>query len=311
MDTSVLAGLIACNIIWSVAYALSKALMREGFHSLEVSFLREATAFLGMLLYCLMAKQRRRELFNWPQNLKRVDWRIVLVGVLTFAMSPFCQMYGLELSRAIDGSLMIALEPLVTITFAFVFLKEKLGRYQLVAVLLALLGAGVLTELTWEKVKTLSDSRLIGNMVFLLSLMSEAAYSIVSKPALKQRTPPIFLTGALGVGTMVLFLANIILVSPSRLGGLTPLINTPQWNHIGSFLFLGLGCTLIGYLYWMTVLQRVSVSIMALTLYVQPILGMIWGNIFLGETIFATTWIGAALILAAVWLGGLRHKEGG
>jgi drug/metabolite transporter (DMT)-like permease len=228
------------------------------------------------------------------------------VGVLTFFVSPITQMVGLSLSRAIDGALMIALEPLVTIFAARVFLGEPIRRHQVVAVFLALLGVGILTELTWDKVSGSVDGRLLGNLIFMLSVVSECAYSVLAKPALDRRSPLTFLAVANLTGVVLLFALNIFLYGPQRMAGLTPLFARGDFFDWSAVLFLGVGCITFGYLYWMYVLRRTRVLALALTLYIQPVLGMVWGSIFVGEALSTSTLTGAALVFSAIWLAFRR-----
>jgi LPXTG-motif cell wall-anchored protein len=57
----------------------------------------------------------------------------------------------------------------------------------------------------------------------------------------------------------------------------------------------------------MLVLRTVPVSLMAITLYLQPVLGVVWGHAFLGEAVSWSTLSGAALILGAVWFGSRKQ----
>src|SRR4051812_28576314 len=83
MSASSLLGLVFCNLLWATVYAVSKSLMRD-YHPLEIAFLRYLTAAVPLTLYCLGTGEFRR----WLGDLKRLDWRIPAVGVLTFFVSP-------------------------------------------------------------------------------------------------------------------------------------------------------------------------------------------------------------------------------
>ena len=227
---------------------------------------------------------------------------------LTFFVSPYCQMTGVHLSRAIDSSIMIAVEPLITIFAACWLLGERLRTIQVVSLGTAIFGAGILTDVTWAKFISFSDSRMIGNSIFLISMFSEAAYSAVAKPVLDRRSPLVFLTVAIWVGIVLIFTHNIIVDGPARLGGLTPLFQRGEWTDWASVLFMGLGCTIFGYLFWMIALADTPLSIMAVTLYVQPVLGVVWGHLFLGEAVTLSTYVGGALVLFAVWLGSRPRR---
>ncbi len=315
MSRSKLVGLILCNVIWSAAYSISKHLMLH-YSPMEVSFLRLLAAGIPLLLYCLLTgpdrqkrKHSRSYLGAWIRDLQRLDGRLLLVGLLTFFVSPLCQMTGVHLSRAIDTSIMIAMEPLVTIFAACVLLGERLRTAQVVSLGLAIWGASILTDVTWAKLVLFTDARMIGNSIFLVSMLSEAAYSTVAKPVLDRRSPVVFLTVAIWVGIPLILAYNLIVDGPARLAGLAPLLQRGDWSDWVAILYLGLGCTAFTYLFWMILLTDTPVSIMAVTLYVQPVLGVVWGHFFLGESVTLSTYSGGTLMLIAVWLGS-RPRRG-
>src|SRR5579862_4589214 len=118
-----MAILVLCNVIWSATYAVIKLLLDRGYLPMEISFLRLLSAALPALAFCAVARGSAKAkgaslLGEWLGSLRRVDLRLVAVGLLSFFISPLCQINGLKLSRAIDGSVMIALEPLVTVLAA-------------------------------------------------------------------------------------------------------------------------------------------------------------------------------------------------
>lgn len=297
--------LIFCNVLWSAAYSVSKNLMAD-FHPLEVAFLRYSFALAPLLAFCLIA--RRHALSQWVRGFKRVDWCIPAVGFFTFFVSPLCQMTGLSLTRSVDSSLMIALEPLFTIIAAALLLKEGVTRRFALSILLALAGVAVVTELSLEKLLSFKDARLIGNLVMLISLMSETAYSILAKPV-EDRDPVVFMTVSLAVGVALLGAYNLAVYGPERVCGLAVLVQANNPVHWASALYLGVACTSFAYFAWMIVLKTASVSAMAMTLYVQPVLGILWGSLLLGESATAYTFAGGALILFAVWLGSQSRKK--
>lgn len=301
MAFSSLMGLLFCNVMWSAAYSVGKSLM-QNFRPLEISFLRTCTALIPLLIYCAWGG-RRSLLARWARDIGLVDFRVFAVGFITFFLSPLCQMTGLSKSRAIDGSLIVTLEPVFTVFAALVVLRERMRLSQAMALGFGMIGVGILSDLTWDKLADFSDARLVGNAVFVLSLVSEAGYSVLSKPALDRRSPVLLVTLGLVVGAVSLFLFNIASDGTERLSGLVPLFSARRWTDCAAILYLGLGCTAFGYLFWLVVLQNAPVSAMVLTLYIQPVLGIALGHFWLGEPLSSSTMLGSLLIFVAVWLG--------
>lgn len=306
MSVRKLLGLLLCNVLWSASYSISKSRMQLLYPS-EIAFLRYFAAALPLLGYCAFARPSKQEsrswLSQWVREIDLFDLRLVAIGLLTFFVSPLTQMEGLSRTRAMDGSLMIAIEPLVTIMAACFMLRERLRPIQVGALWLAFVGALVVTDVTWRKLFAFEDNRLVGNAIFMVTMASEAAYSTIAKPVLGRRSPLIILTISLCVGVAAMSAYNMIFIDPARVGGLAPLLRQGTWLDWLAIAYLGIGCTIFGYLYWMVVLEDTPLSMMALTLYAQPVLGLLWGSLLLGESITSSTSAGAAIILVAVWLG--------
>jgi drug/metabolite transporter (DMT)-like permease len=66
-------------------------------------------------------------------------------------------------------------------------------------------------------------------------------------------------------------------------------------------LWLGPLGTTATYLYWMYALKEAPVATVALTLFVQPVVGSLLGTVLLGEKLTAIQALGGAIIVLAVF----------
>lgn len=233
--------LVFCNVLWSGAYSVSKNLMTE-FLPMEIAFIRYSFATLPLFLIWVGRQFLGKKKFTFY----RTDLRLVLVGVLTFFISPLFQVTGINLSRAIDSSLMVAIEPLMTIIAATIMLGERPTRRLSVSVVLAIAGVAIVTEITMVKLLSFKDGRLIGNLLMLGSLASETVYSTLVKPALGKRTPFEILAIALISGALLLGIYQLMFSDFSRLGGYKILFASTNLRHWASFLFLSWGSGKVG-----------------------------------------------------------------
>jgi probable blue pigment (indigoidine) exporter len=64
--------------------------------------------------------------------------------------------------------------------------------------------------------------------------------------------------------------------------------------------------TAVCYLFWIRALREATVTAVAVTLFVQPLMGALWGALFLGEWLSFRQLLGAGLILAAVAAQAIR-----
>jgi len=76
-------------------------------------------------------------------------------------------------------------------------------------------------------------------------------------------------------------------------------LSTAGW---GSVLFLGIGCSGLGYLLWYGALSRLPASRVASFLYLEPLVTLVAAATILGEPIEAATVLGGLLVLTGVLL---------
>lgn len=68
----------------------------------------------------------------------------------------------------------------------------------------------------------------------------------------------------------------------------------------GALLFLAIGCSALGYLFWYGALERVEVSRVAALLYAEPLVTFVSAAILLGERVGTIVMVGGALVLINV-----------
>ena len=124
LQLKVLFGLILCNLIWSAHPLMGKWLL-EDFTPAECAWLRYTSALVAFLaLRPLLPKRVDTRPPNQPIRSFRDIAFIAVLGLLAFCFSPLLQLTGLHDSRATDNALIIAMEPLITVGAAWLFLRQ-------------------------------------------------------------------------------------------------------------------------------------------------------------------------------------------
>ena len=284
MNFRLLLGLILCNLIWSANPAFSKIIMAD-FPPAHVAWFRYTSALCAYLVGMLVM---RRPLLAKPRG--RRDWTLFLaLAFFTFCFSPLTQMTGLSLSRATDGALITAMEPLITALLAGLFLREKISGTQVSAFVVAFLGFGLLSGAGFG----FPAGHIVGNVIILASLVGEGFYSIGGRKLLDRfEAAPLFGT-ALFIGVIFLSILGFFFDGFPDFARIGP-------KTILGIVWLGPLGTAAAYLYWMIAISRAPVVSIALTLFIQPVFGALWGYAFLGERLDAVQFFGAGLILLAV-----------
>jgi drug/metabolite transporter (DMT)-like permease len=282
MRLQTLLGLILCNLIWSANPAMGKIILTDISPELA-AWCRYASALLAYLLFAALWLRKIPE----PKFI-RPSKAVLLIGFSGFCLAPLLQMTGLNSSTATDNALIVAMEPLFTVFAAWIFLGEGVSNILLVSFFVALFGFVLLTGFV--------PGQFGGNMLILISLAGEACYSVTGRKLLEKHRPIGIFGSALIAGVVFLTIALTLKGGPGIFVGLGHL----TWRSSLAILWLGPIGTAFAYFYWLTALTEAPVASLALTLFIQPVCGSIWGYFFLGERLSALQAVGGGLILAAV-----------
>jgi drug/metabolite transporter (DMT)-like permease len=144
----------------------------------------------------------------------------------------------------------------------------------------------------------------LGNLLIVLSLTGEALYSPLSKKLIDRYPSTAVFGTSMLVGAILLSLALFFM------DGLPDFSKFTLRSAVACFWVGPLG-TAGTYFYWMLALKRAPVMAVALTLFVQPLLGWLLGAWVLGEQLSLTQSVGGVLIiLSMAVLTDLRAFKG-
>jgi drug/metabolite transporter (DMT)-like permease len=268
------------------------------FSGLQVAWIRYFGGFFAFGLFAFLSvlfgrEKKWSDFFLFPKQ-SRTWFDLLALGVGPFVFSPILQFIGLESAQAMDNSILIATEPLITVILAWAVLGEKMTRDHFISMGGAIFGfflfAGFFEN--WgEGVTKVTFS--FGMVLLVLSQFGEAGFSVFSRKLVLVHSPTAVLGTALLIGATVL---TFVVATFDSL----PIGGNPTWIEVGAGAWLGpIGSTLT-YFIWARIAQTVTVAPMVITLFVQPIVGAAVGYFLLGESLTASRAFGALLILAAI-----------
>ena len=214
--------------------------------------------------------------------------RALAMGVIVFCLSPRLQIAGVHRGQAGDTSLLIALEPLIVALGAALVLKEKIAPRRWWGLGLGMLGIVLISQIWRDDIEVLHG--LIANLIFISSFFCEAAFSLIGKPML-DRVSPLKLVG---VGLFGGTAANLCIS-----GAHIPAMPVQAWAILA---YLGLICTVFGYALWYFAIQRAPVNLVALTVFVQPVAGLLLAALWIREPRHWGQFWGSAVIVAGLIL---------
>jgi drug/metabolite transporter (DMT)-like permease len=291
--------LLGVNLLWGSTYAVARGAL-DTTPPLLLAFLRFALTAVVML--ALRSHVRQEWTDEDPDERRRVRLSLVVMGVVGFALAKLLNYEGLARSTATDAALLVNLEAVFMALLGVAMLRQRLHALQWLGVAVACAG-GIALVAPAEGSIGLS-TRVIGNLLIILSVAAEALASVLGARALTHYSG--LQVTAYGTYWGALTLLPLALWQWHGAGWTTIWVNAP---NLAAILYLALGATLVGYWIWYRVLGRVEAGRVAAFLYVQPVVGVALGVLLRGEWPTPAGWAGGGLVLAGIWLASRPARK--
>ena len=283
IDRRDLGRLILAATCWGIGTVVSKAALAE-FPPLTLLALQLASSLV--VLAVLLRQQRVSLLEGLPTRLGRL-------GLLNPGLAYALSLVGLVSITASLSVLLWALEPLLIIVLAGLFLRERITPAFIGLSLVAVAGMVVIL---YDPQAT--SGELIGIALTVAGVLCCAVYSVLTRrfiPDAKETGQVAFaqqahaLALALGLVILVTFVAGPALPAVITPLGLASAIGSGVLYYAGAYWF------------YLGALRRVPASFAAVSFYLIPIVGLAASALILGERLELRQWLGTAIVLLAVF----------
>lgn len=221
--------------------------------------------------------------------------RLALLGAVGVTLQQILQVSGQVYADAGVAAFLASTAPAFLVALAALFLREKLRAWQVLGVILATLGAGIVS--TGGDWSALLQGRLEnpGNLLVLLSSLVWALFTILNRYIVQDRPPVLVTTAMMAFG----FLFTLPLFAAQGGWRELPWISPAGW---GSILYLGILSTAIAYLLYGHALKLAPASRLAAVQNIEPLIAVAAAAAILSEPITAALLVGGAAIVAGVYL---------
>ncbi|MZP29140.1 EamA family transporter [Heliobacterium undosum] len=210
---------------------------------------------------------------------------------------------GLKFTTAANGSLVIAINPLVTAIFSALLLRERFRPIQAVGFLISFIGVvTVVSRGSLEVLRGLFFNP--GDVILLGAPISWALYSILGKKMLGRFSPLVATAYATLFGTLLLLPAAFI---ETALTDRTAGFSWIGWTAILQLALLG---TVLGFVWWYEGVNTIGPGPSAIFVNLVPVFGCIFGVVFLHEGVAWPQLAGGALVITGVLTGTLGASGG-
>lgn len=223
------------------------------------------------------------------------NWKyLVLIAVIGGAFAFLLFFTGLKFTTGGRAAFLHKTLPLYVAVFAFIFLREKIPRKQIYALILMLIGTVILFSATINPAELWMNPQL-GDALVIGATILWALENVIARKAMINGERNFVVSFAR------MFFGGIILFGVFGLTGKIDVLfslTIQQWNNI----FLST-IILFGYvLFWYWSIRHINVSKASTLLLLSPVVSLILGVWWLGEPIPAVQLLGSALILIGAYL---------
>lgn len=277
--------LAAVLILWALSFILNEIALRD-LGPLAVAAGR--WLITALLIVLVVVQQGQGPQFGAAM---RTDWRqffvLSLVGVtLLYGL----QVVGQSKTSAINAGLLANTVPIFTALLATLFLGERLRAVGWMGIVLALLGAWIVSVggLRLE----FQAQAVLGDLLVLASSFAASLYFVVGKRLLATYSPLLVTAAAAVLGAATL----------GPMAWAVPGDGVLTWSAAATLLALAVGPGLLSNLWWWETAEWLDASRAALYIYLIPLITMVFAVLFLGEAISPAQAAGTTLVLAGIWL---------
>jgi drug/metabolite transporter (DMT)-like permease len=280
---SVYLMLILTTLFWGANFNLGKYVL-DTVEPMNAGAWRFMMAAAIMVVVVLV-----REKPDWQgirQNLPALV-AMALIGIFGFNLAFF---FGLRTTSSINGSLIMTLNPSITVILASIVMNEAIRPRQVLGLALSMVGVVVVvTGGSWQSLTHLSFAS--GDLLILIGNLCWAIYSVIGKRAVKnlsslQTTAVTMLIGAVAINAMALTMHN----------GSLPVPPSSSLLVLGVMAVFG---TVLGYLFWNKGIGAIGPARTAVFFDLVPIFTMLIA-IALGQQVILAQWFGAILVMTGV-----------
>jgi drug/metabolite transporter (DMT)-like permease len=218
---------------------------------------------------------------------------LLLIGMIGNGLYQLFFVHGLARTRAGNAALIVAAAPAFIALFARVRGLERVRRLTLVGIALSVLGVGLV--IAGSARPSNGEVTLLGSMLVFFGVMCWSVYTILLQPYTKRID-----VARLSAITMVGGAVPLLIAS-------TPALVATDWSIVGAGGWLALFYSSVismgvAYYFWYRGLRVLGPTRTAVYANLQPIIALAVAWAFLGEVPTIFQGVGAATIVAGVFL---------
>ncbi len=277
------AGVLFASALWGLNYTAVKV----GLEDLPPTVFGSLRFVIAtVLLFALLAVTER------GAKVARADGgRLLLMGALSIGVNQILFLDGLRRTSASVGAITFACASAFTILLAVFLLGERAGRRLWLGIALASTGIAIIVG----QGSAGGAQAALGDVEIFFSALAVGLTSLLAKDVLQRYS-------ALRVTAWCSFWGLCCLLPFGAIA-----LPTVHWSsvHLHAWTALGftsVGASVITLILWYAGIARIGVTRATAYGYLQPILGVVFAAVLLGDHLTARQLVGGAVALVGTWL---------
>jgi drug/metabolite transporter (DMT)-like permease len=251
--------------------------------------------YTGTILLIPMLLQARR--FEGSTAITGSDWKRFFIAGFAQVVAQFSFVSGVTRSLVSNASILGLLSPVITALMASLMLHERITRLRIAALGIGLLGVLFLSTESLRQSTFLEMKYLVGNLLVLVSVAGCAFYNVYCK-SLFGRFQQVEIVALTSITASIISLPLVIWVDPVH----SSVFKTFKLQTWIAFGYQGVIAYCVAMLIFFTALRHLDVTVASISLYLNPVFGVIIAAILLHERLSGTAICGSAIVLVSTLL---------
>jgi len=278
--------LLGTVLLWALNSTVTRYVLTHGFHPLAYATIRYGAA---TALFWAFAYARERTFRISVRDLKYVG-----IAAVAIYCNQLCFVYSIDKTSAATVTLFLGTTPIFIGLIASAVGLERLNRDFWLATVVSIVGVGFVASGSGG-----FSGNMVGDALAVGTALTWGAYSVAIAPLMRRYSP-------FRISSLVLLLGWIPLAATGAHQ------TASQAFHFHTLMWIAFGFAVVGPLFltnilWFTALDRVGPSRASLFSNLQPLFGVGFALVLLGEHLTRWEAVGGAAILGAVLAERVRR----
>ena len=282
--------LLIASFLWGTSFIAGKIAYNMFDPSLVVA-LRYIFASIILLPVTISFRHQEKETIN-----KKDFFMLILLGILTYPLTSMLQFIGLSFTSASSATTIIGIEPIMITMIGFIFFKEKTSPIVFFLGIVAFFGVALTVG-----VSALENVSFFGCFLVFLSTIVVSFWVQLSKKVLTKISSNYYTALTIQLGTLFALPIMLFLVKSWEIHySLKGLI---------ALLYLVVGCSIGAGWFWNKGLERSEASKSGIFLALEPVFGILFAVLILGEKLNFLSIIGIVLVILSAAICMILPKQ--